>query len=216
MRELIILNLVYNLERTNMFTTIIIFIIIFVIIWKSSEKEEAEKRKIVDKVDHNERRNILNIMPDTRIQLNALSGVNKMLSLSISEDNILTLFSYSQKSIFVKFQSGKTYTLDIEKMNVYFTFDPAANCRCAEITVGTGVIYIKENTFSTSTQDWDRIFEILSLSGTTHQVDCLSVEARQQAIFAYKRQMQQLRQQQQAMRNFQRIQQNNWNMMNRF
>lgn len=201
-----------------MFTIIIIFIIIYVIIAKSSEKEEAERRKIVDKVDHNERRNKLNVIPDTRIILKNLSGLNKVLSLQLSEDNILTLFSYANGSVFFKFQSGKTYTFDIEKMNVYFMFEPMDNSRCAEIHVNHDIIKIHEATSSASTQEWDKIFDILSLSGTTHQVDCLSIESRERAIVAYRqallRQSQQLQQMQrmQQMRNMQ----NTWNMINRF
>lgn len=172
-----------------MFTTIIIFIIIYVIIAKSSEKEEAEKWKIVDKVNHNERRNKLSEMPDIRIQVSKISS-KEQLSEDLTEDRILTLFSYSNGGVFVKFQSGQTYTLDIERMNVCFTFNPATNCRCAEIYMGSDVIFIHENALLGLTHDWDRIFDILSLSRTTHQVVCLSIESRERAIVEYQKTLQ--------------------------
>ena len=166
-------------------TTFIILFIIF-LIW--IVKSEVEENKKVDVVDTHQRESAINRLRPVRFNFREKSKLENVIRvLNTFDNNPITVFSYSDRFVFIKYKDGKNFTANLDQLEVLFSFAPATNSRNAIITLGSNQYTITEDRDETMTEkEWDTIFDILQCAKITHKRGVLTKESREESIRSYR------------------------------
>lgn len=150
-----------------MFTFIIIVVMIIVII-KVSKPDKKDIEKVQSEVSK---------QPPLNLYGKSLSKLEQVANLALSE-HVITSFSYSNGSISIKFKDGGSFYSALSDMEVHFMYSSKA--RLAKLEAHGKERWIQEVDEIFSKEEWDKIFGILTLAGTTYDVDCISSKSRMQ------------------------------------
>lgn len=192
-----------------MILTIIIIVIILFWALKEDIKDEKKRQETPDPINHEDRKKQLANISNFRHKSHDVSGLERVFTGIVRDSNILDIFTYSDRCVFVKYKDGSNFTKNLDDMDVLFRYYPSEygnGSRRAEILINGSRKCIQEHSGLAMAQ-WNEIFNILSLAATTHDVQCLSEENRKLANQACRIQKQNQRMMQQQRRT--------WNMINR-
>lgn len=178
--------------------TAIIIITILICIWVYKAQVKEEKK--VDVVDSSQRANAIRRLQPVKYNFYDKSEFGSVMrTLSTFDTNPLSILSYSDQFLFVKYKDGQNFTANLDQIEVLFRFEPASNSRIAIITLGGHQFSIMEYRNDSMTErEWDTVFNILQCAKITHQRAILTPENRAAAIQQY--------QTAKMMRNMRRIQ----------
>lgn len=145
----------------------------------------AEKQ--VDTVDTHQRESDINRLHPVRFNFKEKSKLeNAIRVLNTFDNNPITVFSYSDRFLFVKYKDGKNFTISLDHMEVLFRFEASVNMRIAILTINSNEFQIFEDRDDEMTEkEWDIIFNILQCAKITHQREILTKENREKAIHDY-------------------------------
>lgn len=166
---------------------IAVTIIVIVLICIFAYKAQVASDKKIDVVDANQRENAIQHLQPVKYNFREKSKLENVLrTLNTLDDNPISIFSYSDKFLFVKYKDGKNFTANLDQMEVLFRFGAGTNSRSAEITLGANMFSIIEDRDDDMTESkWDTIFDILQCAKITHHREILTKESREKAIHDY-------------------------------
>lgn len=166
--------------------TLTVIVIVVILIWVYKAQVAAEKK--VDEVDADERADAIRHLRQVKYNFRDKSKFEKVIRvLNTFDNNPLSIFSYSDQYLFVKYKDGQNFTAHLDQMEVLFRFEPASNSRSAVVTLGGNQFTILEDRDESMTEkEWDTIFDILQCAKITHQRELLTKESRDKAIQQYR------------------------------
>lgn len=161
-------------------------ICIIILVWAYKAQAKAEKQ--VDAVDAHQRESAINRLRPVRFNFREKSKLENVIRvLNTFDNNPITVFSYSDRFVFIKYKDGKNFTANLDQLEVLFRFAPATNSRNAIITLGSNQYTITEDRDETMREgEWDTIFEILQCAKITHKRQVLTKESREESIRTYR------------------------------
>ncbi|MGJ0550370.1 hypothetical protein [Phocaeicola vulgatus] len=144
-----------------MITFIIIIIVLCLIFGNKADKKNIQKdNEEIDK------------LPRIYFKSKNLTGTQKFLNLAFFDNEILNSFLYDNKRITLVMKNGRVVSAPLQEVEVHFTKTKGI----IEVTVkgGNSKIEFREMDHLFSHQEWEVIYRVLSLAGTTYGKDIFS------------------------------------------
>ena len=165
--------------------TLTIIICIIILVWAYKAQAKAEKQ--VDTVDVHQRESDINRLHPVKYNFREKSKFeNAIRVLNTFDNNPITVFSYSDRFLFVKYKDGKNFTTSLDQMEVLFRFEASVDMRIAILTINSNEFQILEDRDDEMTEkEWDTIFGILQCAKITHQREILTKQSREELIRVY-------------------------------
>lgn len=148
--------------------TFIIIVVLIIVIIKASKP---------DKKDTAKDQSTVSMQPPLTLYGKSLSKLEQVANLVLSE-HVIASFSYSDGCVNIKFKDGGSFYSALSDMEVRFMYSNKA--RIAKLEAHGKKRWLQEVDGVFSKEDWDQIFRILTLAGTTYDVDSISAKARKE------------------------------------
>ena len=114
-------------------------------------------------------------IPDVYIKGKALSKTQRVLNLASSEQ-LIEFFSFSNGIVYIQTQGNQSMQAPLNLLSASFHYWPNTKQRTVTIEFQGQKINLAEATTSVSKADYDRVFYVLSLAGTTYGAESISPE----------------------------------------
>lgn len=146
-----------------MFLIIIVIIIAIMAVIASNQPDKKNKEKVEEEISK---------LPKIYLKSRTLTGFEKAMNLAYDDTCILDSFLYEQGTVKLTMKNGKVLWFPLSEAEVRFEKD---KIRGIFVTVKHCRGKVKFNEITNfNNQEWEVIYKVLSLAGTTYGTDIFS------------------------------------------